>query len=101
MVESDLLCLVPGDNGRETDLPHSGEECECGEDQRSNDEFILVQRLQEGVGLAAVSRLSETAWTHIYEFLDLWGPVYHWWCFPFERLIGSLQRLPTNNLFGV
>ncbi|KAF8867824.1 hypothetical protein BD779DRAFT_1615764 [Infundibulicybe gibba] len=37
---------------------------------------------------------------HIYNFLLLFGPVHSWWCFPFERLIGILQRLPTNNKFG-
>jgi hypothetical protein len=37
---------------------------------------------------------------HLYEFLELFGPVHSWWCFPFERLIGQLQRLPTNHLFG-
>lgn len=38
---------------------------------------------------------------HIYEFLKLFGPVYSWWCFPFERLIGILQRQPTNHKFGL
>lgn len=37
---------------------------------------------------------------HIYDFLLLFGPVHSWWCFPFERLIGRLQRLPTNHKFG-
>jgi len=37
---------------------------------------------------------------HIYEFLLSFGRVHSWWCFPFERLIGQLQRLPTNNKFG-
>lgn len=34
---------------------------------------------------------------HIYDFLRLFGPVHSWWCFPFERLIGQLQRLPHNH----
>lgn len=38
---------------------------------------------------------------HIYEFLKLFGPVYSWWCFPFERLIGILQRQPTNHKTGM
>lgn len=38
---------------------------------------------------------------HIYDFLRLFGPVRSWWCFPFERLIGQLQRLPSNHRFGV
>jgi hypothetical protein len=37
---------------------------------------------------------------HIYDFLCLFGPVRSWWCFPFERLIGQLQRLPHNHQFG-
>ncbi|KAH7917399.1 hypothetical protein BV22DRAFT_1026390 [Leucogyrophana mollusca] len=37
---------------------------------------------------------------HIYNFLVLFGPVRSWWCFPFERLIGQLQRLPSNHKFG-
>jgi len=37
---------------------------------------------------------------HIYDFLKLFGPVRSWWCFPFERLIGQLQRLPHNHKFG-
>lgn len=34
---------------------------------------------------------------HIFDFLVLFGPVHSWWCFPFERLIGLLQRLPSNH----
>jgi hypothetical protein len=37
---------------------------------------------------------------HIYDFLLLFGPVRSWWCFPFERLIGKLQRIPHNHKFG-
>ena len=37
---------------------------------------------------------------HIYDYLKLFGPVRSWWCFPFERLIGHLQRLPVNDKFG-
>jgi hypothetical protein len=37
---------------------------------------------------------------HIYDFILLFGPVRSWWCFPFERLVGLLQRLPTNHKFG-
>ncbi|KAI9451864.1 hypothetical protein HD554DRAFT_2032844 [Boletus coccyginus] len=37
---------------------------------------------------------------HIHQFLLSFGPVRSWWCFPFERLIGQLQRLPTNDKFG-
>jgi hypothetical protein len=37
---------------------------------------------------------------HLYDFLILFGPVRSWWTFPFERLIGHLQRLPRNEHFG-
>jgi hypothetical protein len=37
---------------------------------------------------------------HIYDFIHLFGPLQSWWCFPFERLIGQLQRLPHNHRFG-
>jgi hypothetical protein len=38
---------------------------------------------------------------HIYDFLRLFGPVRYWWSFPFERLVGQLQRLPHNHKFGM
>ena len=37
---------------------------------------------------------------HIYDFLRLFGPARSWWCFPFERLIGHLQRLTHNHKPG-
>lgn len=33
---------------------------------------------------------------HLGEYLRFYGPVYSWWAFPFERLIGMLQRIPNN-----
>lgn len=33
---------------------------------------------------------------HLPEYLRLYGPVHSWWTFPFERLIGMLQRIPNN-----
>ena len=33
---------------------------------------------------------------HLAEYLKLYGPVHSWWTFPFERLIGILQRIPNN-----
>jgi len=33
---------------------------------------------------------------HIEKFLRLFGPAHGWWTYPFERLIGLLQRLPNN-----
>ncbi|EKM60215.1 uncharacterized protein PHACADRAFT_23641 [Phanerochaete carnosa HHB-10118-sp] len=37
---------------------------------------------------------------HIFDFLLLYGPIQSWWCFPFERLVGVLQNLPSNHKFG-
>ncbi|PPQ78874.1 hypothetical protein CVT24_012284 [Panaeolus cyanescens] len=37
---------------------------------------------------------------HLYEYLRYFGPVHSWWTFPFERMIGSIQRIPTNNILG-
>lgn len=37
---------------------------------------------------------------HLPEFLELFGPVHGWWMFPFERLIGILQKSKTNFKFG-
>ncbi|KAE9396172.1 hypothetical protein BT96DRAFT_825122, partial [Gymnopus androsaceus JB14] len=37
---------------------------------------------------------------HIYNFLKLFGPVISWWCFPFEHLIGVLQKVNTNDHIG-
>jgi hypothetical protein len=37
---------------------------------------------------------------HIPEFLLMYGPVHGWWTFPFERLIGTLQKVPTNYIPG-
>jgi hypothetical protein len=33
---------------------------------------------------------------HLGEYLQFYGPVHSWWTFPFERLIGMLQRIPNN-----
>lgn len=33
---------------------------------------------------------------HLDEFLEMYGPVHGWWAFPFERMIGTLQRISTN-----
>jgi hypothetical protein len=37
---------------------------------------------------------------HLYDFLIALGPARSWWCFPFERLIGKLQRMKHNHRFG-
>ena len=36
----------------------------------------------------------------IGRYLRLYGPVHTWWMFPFERVIGDLQRSSTNNKLG-
>lgn len=37
---------------------------------------------------------------HLADFLERFGPIHGWWMFPFERLIGVLQRVHTNFRFG-
>ncbi|TFK16569.1 hypothetical protein FA15DRAFT_547208, partial [Coprinopsis marcescibilis] len=34
---------------------------------------------------------------HLAEYLEMYGPIHSWWTFLFERMIGMLQRIPTNN----
>jgi hypothetical protein len=38
---------------------------------------------------------------HLHQYLLLFGPVHGWWTFPFERMIGMLQRIPTNGKIGI
>lgn len=38
---------------------------------------------------------------HLYDFMKEFSGVRHWWCFPFENLIGKLQRTPINHKPGV
>lgn len=37
---------------------------------------------------------------HVYDFLLLYGPAHSWWAFPYERLIGRLERMPSNHIIG-
>lgn len=37
---------------------------------------------------------------HLYDYLRLFGPVHSWWTFPFERVIGMLERISTNFKVG-
>ena len=37
---------------------------------------------------------------HVPDFIRLYGPVMSWWCFPFERLVGVLQKVKTNDSVG-
>lgn len=38
---------------------------------------------------------------HIGDFLLMYGPVHSWWAFPYERVIGMLQRISTNHKPGI
>lgn len=38
---------------------------------------------------------------HLPEYIKLFGPVHSWWAFPFERVIGMLQRISTNYQPGI
>lgn len=37
---------------------------------------------------------------HLADFFLAFGPVHGWWMFPFERLIGMLQKINTNYKSG-
>ena len=37
---------------------------------------------------------------HIGPLLTQFGPVHGWWMFPFERVIGILQKINTNSKMG-
>lgn len=37
---------------------------------------------------------------HVPRFLKLFGPMPGWWMFPFERVIGLLQKVQTNGKLG-
>lgn len=38
---------------------------------------------------------------HLPHFFKLFGPARGWWCFPFERSIGQIQRLLSNHKLGM
>lgn len=38
---------------------------------------------------------------HIPDFMAYYGPVHGWWSYPFERMIGMLQRISTNYKPGI
>lgn len=38
---------------------------------------------------------------HIFDFMEEFSGVRHWWAFPFERMIGMLERTPTNHKTGM
>lgn len=45
-------------------------------------------------------RPNHHACLHIDEFLLRYGPMHGWWMFPFERIIGGLQKTITNHKIG-
>jgi len=55
-----------------------------------------LSRLHPGIGYRPIHHMAQ----HLDDFLILFGPVQSWWCFPFERLIGILQRIPNNHKIG-
>lgn len=38
---------------------------------------------------------------HLGEYILQYGPIHEWWTFPFERIIGMLQRVSTNDKIGM
>ncbi|KAG7093911.1 hypothetical protein E1B28_007547 [Marasmius oreades] len=60
-----------------------------------NDLRSIYPHVREGVPRTIVHAAG-----HIFQFLVSYGPVNSWWCFPYERLIGSLQKINTNNHIG-
>jgi hypothetical protein len=54
-----------------------------------------LRQLHKGINHHPIHHMA----LHLYEFILLYGPVRNWWTFPFERLIGTLQRLPQNHHF--
>lgn len=38
---------------------------------------------------------------HLHQYFLLFGPVHAWWTFPFERMIGMLQRMQTSGKIGM
>ncbi|KAJ4464888.1 hypothetical protein C8J55DRAFT_441757 [Lentinula edodes] len=37
---------------------------------------------------------------HIFDYMDLLGPLHNFWCFPGERLISRLRNITINNKIG-
>ncbi|THU94044.1 hypothetical protein K435DRAFT_669130 [Dendrothele bispora CBS 962.96] len=38
---------------------------------------------------------------HIYEGAEWFSVPRYWWAFPWEHLIGKLQKIPTNHIMGM
>lgn len=69
----------------------------------SDDYKFHVARYLEGLSSLyphAPSRPNHHFMFHIGDFLPLFGPAYGWHCFPFERLIGYVQRFSSSHRMG-
>ena len=64
------------------------------------DYIVIYIRELQNLHPEATRRTNQHMAMHIYDFLQLFGPVHSWWCFPFERLIGQLQRMTNNHKYG-
>ena len=87
-----LVCAVLLACTRVTDVTRTQRYLECLQSYISQ-----LPILYPGLGCESIHHMA----FHIYDFLELFGPVHSWWSFPFERLIGQLQRLPTNHKSGM
>lgn len=59
--------------------------------QQSLDCYLMAC-LELGVHLVINHHMS----VHYITMIKLWGPVYSWWLFAFERFNGMLERVNTN-----
>lgn len=59
-----------------------------------------LPRLYPEIAEAKKKRPNVHAAFHVYDGFLLFGPMRSWWCFPFERLIGQLQKINTNDRIG-
>lgn len=71
-----------------------------GRAQSYLDLYTDYMRLMDELFPHIKAKPSHHAAFHIYDFIILFGPLYSWWCFPFERVIGILQRIPQNHKKG-
>jgi hypothetical protein len=67
--------------------------------------LFLKQRVEETTSIHPHTdehnaRTNIHAAFHIYDFIILFGSIMAWWCFPFEHLIGTLQKINTNDHVG-
>lgn len=66
---------------------------------RTGQEFLcqyLTACLDLGIHLVINHHMA----IHYLAMIKLWGPVYSWWLFAFERFNGMLERVKTNGKDG-